>query len=135
MWQNGQYMLNYFSRMGYQKKGYTSGKISVAWLKDWDKKMKGKAGGRTQLLIVDGHSSHYMLGFLEYACDNNIMLCYPSHSTHVYQGLDIVTFSVLKQAWSDERDKFEARGPAMTKLNFMAVYAKAHVHPFTESNI
>jgi hypothetical protein len=24
-------------RMGYQKKGYTSGEIGVAWLKDWDK--------------------------------------------------------------------------------------------------
>jgi hypothetical protein len=41
----------------------------------------------------------------------------------------------LKRAWSDERDKFEARGPAVTKLNFMAVYAKAHVRAFTESNI
>jgi DDE superfamily endonuclease len=64
-----------------------------------------------------------------------IVLCYPSHSTHVYQGLDVVIFSVLKRAWSDERDRFEAQGPAVTKLNFMAVYAKAHTRTFTESNI
>ena len=122
--------------MGYQKKGYTSGEIGVAWLQDWDKQTKVKAGKRTRLLIMDGHSSHYTLGFLEYARDNNIVvLCYPSHSTHVYQGLDVVIFSVLKRAWSDERDKFEARGPPVTKLNFMAVYAKAHVRTFTESNI
>ncbi|KAF8233409.1 hypothetical protein L208DRAFT_1267098, partial [Tricholoma matsutake] len=45
---------------------------------------------------------------LEYAWDNNIVvLCYPSHSTHVYQSLDIIIFSVLKRAWSDEQDKFE----------------------------
>jgi hypothetical protein len=123
-------------RMGYQKKGYTSGEISVAWLKDWDKQTKAKVKGQTQLLLVDGHSSHYTLGFLEYAKDNNvIVLCYPSHSTHIYQGLDIVIFSVLKCAWSDEQDCFEANGPAVTKLNFMAVYTKAHTCTFTESNI
>jgi hypothetical protein len=123
-------------RMGYQKKGYTSGEIGVAWLKDWDKQTKAKVKGQTRLLLVDGHSSHYTLGFLEYAKDNNVVvLCYPSHSTHIYQGLDVVIFSVLKRAWSDERDRFEAHGPVVTKLNFMAVYAKAHTRTFTESNI
>jgi hypothetical protein len=34
-------------RMGYQKKGYTSGDIGVAWLKDWDKQTKRKAGKQT----------------------------------------------------------------------------------------
>jgi len=122
--------------MGYQKKGYTSGEIGVAWLKDWDKQTKEKANGCTRLLLVDGHSSHYTLGFLEYARDNHIVvLCYPSHSTHVYQGLDVVVFSILKHTWSDERDRFEARGPAVTKLNFLAVYAKAYARTFTESNI
>jgi hypothetical protein len=100
------------------------------------KQTKAKASGQTRLLIVDGHSSHYTLGFLEHARDNNVVvLCYPSHSTHVYQGLDVVIFSVLKRAWSDERDKFEAQGSAVTKLNFMAVYAKAHIRTFTEDNI
>ena len=122
--------------MGYQKKGYTSGKISVAWLKDWDNKTKTKARTQTRLLVVDGHSSHYTLGSLEYARTNNIVvLCYPSHSTHVYQGLDVVIFSILKHAWSDERDKFEAQGSPVTKLNFMSVYAKAHIRTFTKHNI
>ena len=35
------------SRMGYQKKGYTLGEIGVAWLKDWDKQTKAKAGAHT----------------------------------------------------------------------------------------
>ena len=123
-------------RMGYQKKGYTSGEIGVAWLKDWDKQTKEKAKGRTWLLLVDGHSSHYTLGFLDHTHDNNVVvLCYPSHSTHVYQGLDVIIFSVLKHSWSDERDKFEAQGPPVTKGNFMAVYARAHTCTFTESNI
>ena len=110
------------------------GEIGVAWLKDWDKQTKAKAKGQTQL--VDGHSSHYTLGFLEYAQNNNVVvLCYPSHSTRVYQELDVVIFSALKRAWSDEWDRFEEQGPAVTKLNFLAIYAKAHTCTFTESNI
>jgi len=34
-----------YPRMGYQKKGYTSGEIGVAWLKDWDQQTKAKADG------------------------------------------------------------------------------------------
>jgi hypothetical protein len=97
--------------MSYQKKGYTDGEIGTAWLEDWDKLTKIKANSHYQLLIVDGHSSHYTMSFLEYARNNKIIVvCYLSHSTHVYQGLDVVIFSALKQAWSDERDKFERSG-------------------------
>ena len=122
--------------MGYQKKGYTSGEIATAWIEDFDKLTKAKAKGRQRLLVVDGHSSHFTMGFLEYARSNKItVLCYPSHSTHVYQGLDVVIFSVLKRAWSEERDKFERSGPAVSKVNFLEVYAKAHVRAFTRENI
>jgi hypothetical protein len=73
---------------------------------------------------------------LEYARDNNIVLLYYLfHSTHVYQGLDIVIFSILKCAWSDEQDRFEAWEFAVTKLNFIMAYAKAHTHTFTKTNI
>lgn len=117
--------------MGYQKKGYTSGEIGVAWLQDWDKLTKQKENGQYCLLIVDGHSLHYTLGFLDYTCKNTItVLCYPSHSTHVYQGLDVVIFSVLKRVWSDEWDKFEKSGPAVSKLNFLSIYARAHACAF-----
>src|SRR5271154_231005 len=113
--------------MGYQKKGYTSGKIPVAWIKDWEKLTRLKANGQYRLLIVDGHSSHFTEGFLEYARNNKIeVLSYPSHSTHIYQGLDMVIFSSLKCAWSDKRDKFERTGPAVSKVNFLQVYARAH---------
>src|SRR5580704_13506659 len=122
--------------MGYQKKGYTDGEIGRAWIEDFDKQTKAKANGRHRLLIVDGHNSHYTLGFLEYARDHKIVvLCYPSHSTHVYQGLDVVIFSTLKRAWSDEQDRFERNGSQVNKSNFIGVFAKAHAHAFTPKNI
>lgn len=47
----------------------------------------------------------------------------------------MVIFSVLKHAWSEERDNFEKRVPAVSKVNFLEVYAKAHVCAFTRENI
>ncbi|EGO01399.1 hypothetical protein SERLA73DRAFT_50416, partial [Serpula lacrymans var. lacrymans S7.3] len=45
---------------------------------------------------------------LDYACEHNIhILCYPTHATHVYQGLDVVTFSPLKRFWTEEQDQYE----------------------------
>ncbi|KAF9017946.1 hypothetical protein BDZ89DRAFT_1094196 [Hymenopellis radicata] len=50
-----------------------------------------KITGRTRVLILDGHSSHYTLDFIQYACENNILvLGYPLHCTHALQGLDMV---------------------------------------------
>ncbi|KAF5393164.1 hypothetical protein D9757_001173 [Collybiopsis confluens] len=124
------------ARLGYQKNGYTDSEIGRAWIEDFDKQTSRKAGARTRLLLVDGHKSHYTLEFLQYARDHNIrVLCYPSHSTHIYQGLDVVVFSPLKRAWSDTRDQYERSGGRITKLTFLSVYAQAHLRAFTPANI
>ncbi|KAF5378494.1 hypothetical protein D9615_007116 [Tricholomella constricta] len=125
------------SSLGYSKKGYTDGEIGVAWIKDFDEQTKAKANGRYRLLLVDGHNSHYTRGFLVYARAHRIyVVCYPSHSTHIYQGLDVVIFAVLKRYWSEERDKFERETKdKVSKTNFLRVYAAAHVRAFTPENI
>ena len=93
-------------RLGYSKKGWADCKLAVLWLKHFDQYTKGKANGRTRLLIVDGHNSHYSFEFLDYARTERIhVLCYPTHTTHVYQGLDVVVFSVLKRRWSEGEDE------------------------------
>jgi len=123
--------------LGHSKKGYTNQEIGVEWIKHFDSQTKAKANGKRRLLLVDGHNSHYTRGFLEYARLNRIsVLCYPSHSTHLYQGLDVVIFSVLKRAWSKHRDEYERKtGRGVDKTTFLAVYAKAHLDAFTEANI
>ena len=64
-----------------------TGKIGVQWITDdFDSQTSGVANGHPQLLIVDGHSSHFTRGFLEYARDHNIhILCLPPHTTHALQ--------------------------------------------------
>jgi hypothetical protein len=85
-------------RLGYSKKGYTNGEISLAWIQDFDKQTRTKAAGRQRLLLVNGQVSHYTVVFLQFVHDNGIeVIGYPSHSTHVYQGLDVVIFATFKR--------------------------------------
>ncbi len=122
--------------MGYSKKGWTDGEIGVEWIKQFDKQTK-KVAGRDRLLLVDGHNSHYTRAFLEYAREHHIhILCYPAHSTHIYQGLDVAVFGVLKKYWSQERDNWQRiTGQKIDKTNFLTVYGKAHIRALTPATI
>ena len=126
-------LLTLYRSAAHSKKGWTDGVIGRLWIEDFDKKTCDKANGRTWLLLVDGHNSHYMMDFLDYAREHNIqVLCYPSHSTHVYQGLDVVIFAPLKRRWSEERRTFEeSKRQRVTKQNFVTIYGRAHQHVLT----
>lgn len=57
------------------------------------------------------------------------------HSTYIYQGLDVVVFSVLKQAWTKAHDEFEKHKCCIDKTNFLEVYSRAHIKALTGDNI
>ena len=87
------------------------------------------ARGRSRLLYVDGHRSHVTRGFLRFSKDHKIhVLCYPAHTTHIYQGLDVVIFSPMKQAFGRRRDwLFRETGEHISKENFLQVYGDVHL--------
>lgn len=116
-------------RLGHSSKGYIDGEIGVKWIKQFDQQTCAKA--------MDGHNSHYTRGFLKYAWKHRIhVLCYPSHSTHIYQGLDVVIFSVLKQWWTEAQDEYKhQRGHKVDKTNFLSVYTQAHTQALSKENI
>jgi hypothetical protein len=60
---------------------------------------------------------------------------YPSHSTHVYQGLDVVIFGAFKHNWSDVRDHWERAGKSVDKTTFLQIYAEAHFKTLSPENI
>lgn len=99
--------------------------------------MRWKANGEARLLLVDGHNSHYMHGFLEFARLAFIhILCYSAHGTHVYQGLDVIVFGVLKLYWTHEKDKWEReKWQKVSKTNFLAIYGAAHKRALTSDII
>jgi len=101
---------------------------------------QGKATGYVQLLLVDGHNSHYIKEFLAHAYAHDIhLLCYPVRTKHIYQRLDVVIFGPLKQCWLEEQDLFKSStGQRITKQTFVTIYiwesppkgfdAQAHSH-------
>lgn len=110
------------------------GEIGIEWIKQFDKAMRAKTEeGEYRLLIVDGHNSHYTVDFLWYAWENQIIvICYPVHGTHLYQGLDVVVFAVLKHYLSQEQDKwFKETGQPIDKTNFLSILSMAYMKALT----
>ncbi|PPR06282.1 hypothetical protein CVT24_000795 [Panaeolus cyanescens] len=119
--------------VGYQVKGWTTKEIGAAWMEIFDNETKSKLSSPDEywLLLVDGHNSHHMVKFLKYTRDHNIIvICYIPHSTHVYQGLDVVIFAPLKTRLGQVWDfyLFE-KGIEMSQKNFIEILSG----PFTET--
>jgi hypothetical protein len=55
-----------------------------------------------------------------------LMVCYPAHTTHVLQGLDVVIFGVLKQTIECDRHERETGGK-VDKTNFIGIYGRTHL--------
>ncbi|THV02099.1 hypothetical protein K435DRAFT_817878 [Dendrothele bispora CBS 962.96] len=108
--------------LGYQKKGYTNDTIGRAWIEQFDKETRANANSQRRLLL---YARHYRIE----------VLSYPSHSTHIYQGLDVVIFSALKRNWTKVRDEWERDGNTVQKRSFLALYAKVHIMTLTSDNI
>ena len=124
-------------RIGYSKRGWTDSELGVEWIKHFDEHTKAKSAGRPRLLLVDGHASHCTLDFLKYAQAHNIhVLCYPAHTTHIYQSLDVGVFAILKKAWTKERDAWERlTRESVSKENFLEILGRAWISAVTPTNI
>ncbi|KIM76312.1 hypothetical protein PILCRDRAFT_77983, partial [Piloderma croceum F 1598] len=118
--------------------GWTDSELGYEWLvKDFDAQTKDKAGGRTHVLLMDGHCSHYSLDLLKYAQKNNIVILrYLPHCTHVLQGLDVVCFAKMKTKFHKEIHTFEdshIRG--VGKGDFAGVFRWAYLCAFTPETV
>ena len=111
--------------------------------------------GRPRLLILDGHSSHLTVEFMEFACAHDIhLLCFPSHSTHLLQPLDVGIFGPLGQYYSNEVDLWSwahpyqviskgdffllcqsARRASLTEKNIKAAFAVTGINPFRRAQV
>jgi hypothetical protein len=111
----------------------------MKWLEIFDRHTKEKAGNSRRLLLVDGHSSHVNLRFIDY-CDKNriLLVVLPPHSTHRLQPLDVGIFSPLAHAYSQEIDQLIQSSfgfTRLTKRSFWRLFAAAWERSVTVSNI
>ncbi len=94
--------------------------------------------GKYRLLIFDGHSSHISNKVIEFCTDNDIiLLCLPSHTTHILQPLDVGFFQPLSTAYRTHLDEFTTleKGYSIDKTDFLRLIQMARKNAATETNI
>ena len=84
--------------------GWSCDSLVLQWLqKAFHPHTKDKAGNRRRLLIVDGHSSHVNLKFLDRADRHRIIIMILLlHSTHRLQPLDVGLFQPIAIEYSKQ---------------------------------
>jgi hypothetical protein len=63
------------------------------------------------------------------------LLCYPPHTTHALQGLDVVIFSQIKTNWSKKLRKMSRMDEKVTKRNFICAYSEVREAGLSVSNV
>ena len=112
------------------KKGWTNEELGLSWLSKLVESITRKKSGNTRhLLIMDGHSSHVNMRFIEF-CDNYeiILAILPPHSTHRLQPLDVGIFSPLSTAYSNQIDHLIQSSQGfnrVTKRSFWSMFRTA----------
>ncbi len=108
-------------------KGWTDNDHGFYWLmRIFDPETREKAGGKSRLLICDGHESHVSGRFATYCFEHNIVLfLLIPHSSHLLQPLDIGIFGPLKKAVSASLEKLIQVGVnRLEKVEWMDKYVE-----------
>lgn len=120
--------------------GWSSDALGLNWLEQvFDRCTKQKPGRNRRLLIVDGHSSHVNMRFIE-KCDELriLLLILPPHSTHRLQPLDVSLFSPLATYYTEELNQFFFNSLGMSYISkraFWSIFRPAWHKAFSKKNI
>ena len=125
---------------GSSENGWSSNEFGLEWLqKVFNRHTKEKSGQGRRLLIVDGHSSHVNISFLDWADQERIIiLVLPPHSTHRLQPLDVAMFLPLSIYYSQELQTLMSKGLGlirMSKRMFYSLFKLAWDKAFIKENI
>ena len=120
--------------------GWSSNALGLHWLKTIFQRYTSEIAKRgRRLLIVDGHSSHVNLQFIE-LCDQLriLLLILPPHSTHRLQPLDVSLFAPLARFYTNNLNNLIANSLgmiSMSKRSFWGVFWPAWKEAFLPINI
>ena len=117
----------YYS-ISHSPRGWTDQELGLKWLqKDFEPQTaQWNHSGGYRLLILDGHNSHGTYKFCKFATDHkSLILCLPSHTTHVLQPLDVGIFGPLASAWKKQVNKASWQFIGIKKNNLLVYYKQA----------
>ena len=122
------------------KKGWTNEDLGLSWLSElFESATRLKADYAKRLLVIDGHSSHVNMKFIDFCDQNGILLSIsPPHSTHRLQPLDVAILSPLATAYFKQIDAFihSSRGfGRSTKRAFWSLFRDAWKSALISSNV
>ncbi len=125
---------------GSTEKGWTNDAIGLIWIrKVFDPLTRDMARSRWRLLILDGHSSHVNLAFLELCESLRVaILVLPPHATHKLQPLDVTLFGALSKQYTKEANSLIINSLGLTtisKRSFLSVFRPAWEAAFSAKNI
>jgi hypothetical protein len=88
------------------------------------------------MLVLNGYKSYKSAGFQEYYKTNNIItFCFPAHSSHLIQPLDVRCFSILKRMYGRQIKLFiKAYINYITKVEFFLVFHAVYNQSITTQN-
>lgn len=120
--------------------GWSNNAIGLVWLqKVFERYTKPTRATQKRLLIVDGHSSHVNMAFVDWADQHGIiLLILPPHTTHRLQPLDVGLFQPLSTNYSWELDRMMNQSSghvSMSKSFFWPMFKRSWDKAFTEDNI
>src|SRR5450432_1404086 len=120
--------------------GWSCDSLSLQWLvKIFDRHTKAKAGYGRRLLIVDRHSSHINIHFLD-TIDKLRILVHKmlAYSTHRLQPLNISIFGALSIAYSNQLNSLQHKNLGLVSLIkrlFYSLFREAFKEAFTLDRI
>jgi len=83
--------------MAVSESGYSNDDLAIKWIKHFVRFTRDQREGAYILLLFDGAWEHCTKQFLEACEENNIIpFCFPPHTTHFLQPLDVVAFQPYK---------------------------------------
>ena len=127
-------------QFSYSANGWTDDKLALEWL---EKVFEPESGvicsGQPRLLVFDSHGSYIIFQLISYYLSHNILLlCLPSHSTHLLQPLDVGLFSPYQHYYGIEVDNYIRSGRninGITKSFFLLFLTAGHNQTFSSNNI
>ena len=111
---------------GLSPSGWMDGEIFCDWLERHF--LLYASASRPLLLLLDGHSSHYMADVVRTAASKGVILfCLPPNTTHTTQPLDKTCFHALKKHWDDVINAYMTANPGklVTVYQFNQLFHKA----------
>lgn len=120
-------------------RGWTNNELCLEWLKECFKlETRSRQRGEYRMLLFDGHACHITSEAIAFCEEKKIvLLCLPSHSTHLLQPLDIGVFAPFSTAYKKGVIELGQWGSqySIDKLDFLKVCQQARKASITKENV